>query len=454
MRESLLGLTIPQAGIEDDFVTGLQAWVESANPEERDSRVEAMRRMIEVRSNGSTSLSLDGLRLSSIPERIRDLTALTYLNLDGNQLTTLPESIGGLTALTNLDLYNNQLTALPESIGGLTALTNLNLSHNRLTTLPERIRDLTALTFLNLYGNQLTTLPESIGGLTALTNLSLGFNQLNTLPERIRDLTALKFLNLVGNQLTTIPERIGDLTSLTYLNLYGNPLTPSTALLDGLFELEEKSCKVDYPDQISLEVRRDRASSLQKSRLQQASRTLLLASYDPKSPLSKLDHDVMDEVLKFTTDPRLLSEAEVKAVFEATKEGVKETGMYKRYVEANSTADNQELKTKSVTASPAEVIASKETEERSYKSDYEDSRSSEERSSSHQGDGGAAAEEPRVVGATASRTFLGRVCDSLSSTFRSSSRVYPDSSVRTTTSAAQPLTNKGSKGNKVTPSRD
>ena len=175
----------------------------------------------------------------------------------------------------------------------------------------------------------------------------------------------------------------------------------------------------------------------------------------------------MAEVLKFATDTRLLSEAEKKEVFEATEKGVKQTGMYKRYVESNSTADNQELKTKSVTASPAEVIASEEAEERNYKSDYEDSRSSEERPSSHQGAGGAAAEEgqetaaitetsreraeePRVD-ATASRTFMGQVCDSLSSPFRSSSKVYPESSMRTTTSAPQPLTNEG---NKVTPSRD
>ena len=452
MRENLSGLPITQDGIEDDFVTGLQDWVNSAEPGEL--RAEAMQRLIDAKRNGRAELSLAELGLSSIPEQI-----------------------GNLTALTSLDLRGNPLTELPERIGDLTALTFLNLSHNQLTTLPESIGGLTALTFLYLIGNQLTTLPESIGGLNALTDLYLSDNRLTTLPESIGGLNALRGLYLGGNQLTTLPESIGGLNALTRLDLDNNPLTPSPTLLDRLSELETKGCNILYPDEITREVRADRAESrLQQSRLQQVSRTLSVASYDPKSHLSKLEYGVMAaEVLKFTTDTRLLSEAEKKAVFEATEKGVKQTGMYKRYVEANSTADNQELETKSVTTSPTEVIASKETEERSYKSDYEDSRSSEERSSSHQashqashqGVGGATAEEgqetaaiteasrerveqPRV-GAIASRTFMGQVCDSLSSPFRSNNKVHPETSVRNTTSAPQPLTNKG---NKVTPSRD
>jgi len=251
MRENLLGpsdLPIAQVGIEDDFVTGLQAWVNSAEPGEL--RAEAMRRMIEARSNGSISLSLSELRLSSIPEQIGELTALTILDLSVNQLTALPESIGGLTALTNLYLSGNRLTALPESIGGLNALTRLVLSFN-----------------------QLTALPESIGGLNALTNLYLD-----------------------GNRLTALPESIGGLNALTNLYLSGNQLTPSPALLDGLYELETGGCRIDYPDQITLQLRVDRAESrrLQKSRLQLELRTLFLSGLDDKSNLSKLD----DEILK------------------------------------------------------------------------------------------------------------------------------------------------------------
>jgi Leucine-rich repeat (LRR) protein len=457
-----------------NFAISLNPWLEEEGIDEDQTtaRAKAVSRIVHAYQKDSTRLNLRGLRITSLPAEIGNLVKLTELGLGDNQLTTLPESIGGLTALTDLYLGGNRLTALPESIGGLNALTNLNLYGNQLTTLPEQIGDLTALTYLNLYGNQLNTLPERIGDLTALTCLHLAGNQLTTLPERIGDLTALKFLNLAGNQLTTIPERIGDLTALTYLNLYGNPLTPSPALLDGLFELEEKRCKVDYPDQISLEVRRNRAESrLQKSRLQQASEALSLASYDPKSPLSKLGPDVMAEVLKFATDTRLLSEEEKKEVRKAAEERVKQTEMYKRYVGANSTANNQELETKSVTASQTEVAKNEEAGEEECKSDSGElspekyiateekrkSESSEDRGAAAQeGEAksainkasGERAEEPRV-GETTRRTFMGRVCDSLSSPFRSSSKVHPDSSVRTTTSAPQPLK---SKGNKVAPS--
>jgi len=331
MRENLSGLPITQDGIEDDFVTGLQAWVNSAEPGEL--RAEAMRRMIEARRDRSTHLSLDGLGLSSIPEQIGELTALTSLDLSVNQLTALPESIGGLNALTRLVLSFNQLTALPESIGGLNALTNLYLD-----------------------GNRLTALPESIGGLNALTRLVLSFNQ----------------------------------------------LTPSPALLDGLYELETGGCRIDYPDQITLQLRVDRAESrrLQKSRLQLESRTLLLSGLDDKSNFSKLDDEILKKIAEFT-DTSLLSKAEIKAAFEATKEDLKQTERYKKHAEL-------------VTDYQTEVIATEEKRK---------SESSEDR-----------AEEQREV-TTARRTFVGRVYDSLPS-------IFPKTSIFTTTTSAQPLQNK------------
>jgi len=311
MRENLLGpsdLPIAQVGIEDDFVTGLQAWVNSAEPGEL--RAEAMRRMIEARSNGSISLSLSELRLSSIPEQIGELTALTSLDLSVNQLTTLPESIGGLNALTSLDLSVNQLTALPESIGGLNALTNLYLS--------------------------------------------------------------------------------------------GNQLTPSPALLDGLYELETGGCRIDYPDQITLQLRVDRAESrrLQKSRLQLELRTLFLSGLDDKSNLSKLDDEILKKIAEFT-DTSLLSKAEIKAAFEATEEDLKQAERYKKHAEL-------------VTDYQTEVIATEEKRK---------SESSEDR-----------AEEQREV-TTARRTFVGRVYDSLPS-------IFPKTSIFTTTTSAQQLQNK------------
>ena len=80
----LFGQPSQRVGVQDDFLTGLQAWVDLATPEERGSRVEAMRRMSDARLNSSANLLLGGLGLSSIPEQIGNLTALTSLCLGGN----------------------------------------------------------------------------------------------------------------------------------------------------------------------------------------------------------------------------------------------------------------------------------------------------------------------------------------------------------------------------------
>jgi hypothetical protein len=160
-----------QAAIDqDDFSLGLQAWVESAVPEERGSRVDAMRRMIEARRDRSTELSLDGLGLSSIPEQIGDLADLTSLNLNNNLLTTVHARIGNLAALKTLHIsYNPQLNMIPEEISNLKALTHLYIFHNQLTTIPEGIVSLPNLERLDLRGNnQLTPSPALIDRLSEL----------------------------------------------------------------------------------------------------------------------------------------------------------------------------------------------------------------------------------------------------------------------------------------------
>ena len=163
-------------------------------------------------------------KLTSLPESIGGLQALTGLYVDGNRLTSLPEWIGGLQALTKLNMGANRLTSLPESIGGLQALTGLYVDGNQLTSLPESIGGLQALTTLGVGANQMTSLPESIGGLQALTVLYANANWLTSLPESIGGLQALTTLNVGSNQLTGLPESIGGLQALTKLYVAGNPL--------------------------------------------------------------------------------------------------------------------------------------------------------------------------------------------------------------------------------------
>ena len=172
-----------------------------------------------------TRLGLSGSWLTSAPDWLGNLTALTGLYLSGNQLSIAPDWLGNLTALTELALFSTQLTSLPDWLGNLTALTGLYLSGNELTSVPDWLGNLTALTSLNVSGNKLTSVPESLGSLTALTALDLDRNQLTSLPDWLGNLTALTSLNVSGNKLTSVPESLGSLTALTALDLDRNQLT-------------------------------------------------------------------------------------------------------------------------------------------------------------------------------------------------------------------------------------
>jgi internalin A len=168
-------------------------------------------------------LSTQGL--TSVPEWLRDFTALTYLNLSANSLTSVPEWLGNLATLTTLDLRGNNLASLPESLGNLTALSSLGLGSNKLTSVPEWVANLTALTTLGLGRNGLVSVPEWVGNLRTLTALDLSFNELTLVPESLGNLTALTDLDLSFNELTLVPESLGNLTALTLLSLTRNQLT-------------------------------------------------------------------------------------------------------------------------------------------------------------------------------------------------------------------------------------
>ncbi len=124
------------------------------------------------------------------------------------------------------------------------------------------------------------------------------------------------------------------------LDLRGNnQLPPSPALIDKLSELETRGCVVKYPDQITIEVRKSR----QQEGLKLTLETLSVASYDHKSNLSKLSPGAIREILRFTSNTSLLSEAEQEAVHKSVREVLEETDQYREYVEKNPRAADQKL---------------------------------------------------------------------------------------------------------------
>ena len=168
---------------------------------------------------------------------------LTSLNLNYNEyvvtpticnfrLTTLPENIGDLSALTKLSLINNEFTSLPGSITNLVSLEQLLLESNQLTSLPDDFGNLINLKELNLNSNQIEQLPETIGSLISLEKLWANNNQLVYLPESIGNLIQLEWLYLNNNLVQSIPESIANLESLIIFNIDNN----------NLFALPESLC--------------------------------------------------------------------------------------------------------------------------------------------------------------------------------------------------------------------
>ncbi len=139
---------------------------------------EAEKKIEDARRSRAITLNLSSMKLTELPESLRQLMQLQWLDLSNNQLTALPESLGQLTQLQSLNLSDNRLTALPESLGQLTQLQSLGLANNQLMALPELFGNLAQLRWLALFANQLTDLPASLAQFENL-ELKLTDNPLN-----------------------------------------------------------------------------------------------------------------------------------------------------------------------------------------------------------------------------------------------------------------------------------
>jgi len=152
--------------------------------------------MTELLDFGEHAARLENLyvscsRLSSLPDTLGRLAALTTLNLGSNAITALPDSLCRLSVLRNLRISCSALTELPESIGHLAMLRSLALMEcNALTKLPSSIGKFAALSNLDIWDcGVLTSLPTSVREVASLENLVLfrceRFQELPDLPPTL-----------------------------------------------------------------------------------------------------------------------------------------------------------------------------------------------------------------------------------------------------------------------------
>ncbi|CAK8540596.1 unnamed protein product [Lathyrus sativus] len=188
-----------------------------------------------------------------IPERIGQLTGLTYLNIGINFMEgTIPSSIGKLENLVKLIFQSNNLHGnIPTSIGNLTMLIDLYLNDNKLEgNIPFSLRHCTQLKYLSIFRNKLSgdipnntfiyleglvsillennfltgPIPLEFGSLKHLSTLALNSNKLSgELPKDLGDCSTLTILSLGGNSFRgDIPAFLGKLSSLEILNISYN----------------------------------------------------------------------------------------------------------------------------------------------------------------------------------------------------------------------------------------
>lgn len=187
-------------------------------------------------------LSLEGKKLTQIPDSVFNITNLRSLRLYGNELDSISYRIGDLIHLEELYLGKNNLTFLPDEIGNLTNLKILSVQYNELEKLPSTIGNLQHLEQLILNQNRLTQLPNELGNLAQLTNLQLNENRLETLPNQLLQCKNLQFLRINRNRLTMLPDSLGFMTSLKELSVVSGGMMlriPSTFCTNRTLEILE-----------------------------------------------------------------------------------------------------------------------------------------------------------------------------------------------------------------------
>nr|XP_006823254.1 PREDICTED: uncharacterized protein LOC100370876 [Saccoglossus kowalevskii] len=200
-------------------------------------------------------LNLSENCIENIPMSLYKLTALTVLNMNGNEIIgKLQPDISKLVNLQKLDLSVNNIEEIPRTILNLCALQELDLHYNMLSTIPCEVGQLVHLTDLNLSQNQLTELPITLGNLKRLQSLRVSDNKLLSVSMEIGMLVELRTLDLSKNEIVEIPSSIGKLKSLKMLHIDRNKLTNLPIDIGKLKNLQEINMSMnkilDFPESI------------------------------------------------------------------------------------------------------------------------------------------------------------------------------------------------------------
>lgn len=169
-------------------------------------------------------LNITGNRITDASLRIRRNRHLKIFNLNYNQITKLPKRLHRNRRLESLWIGHNDLSAglNPTVLRRVKHLKDLNLYDSKLTRLPSEIGKLKSLEILDVYYNKLTELPPEIGNNLKLQKMAVSYNLLEKLPAEIGNLSNLNTIYAHDNLLSTLPESFAKLPSLEILDISNN----------------------------------------------------------------------------------------------------------------------------------------------------------------------------------------------------------------------------------------
>jgi len=183
-------------------------------------------------------LHLGDMELTTIPDEIRQLTAITSISLGENYQFEFPSWLSEFTQLRSLKMADMNLQKIPDVIGDLKSLVELNIAINPLVEFPQFLCELPLLEDIEMRMTGISELPDEIENLQALRSLHCGGSTLQKVPDTIGHLKNLEKLVLNANRLTFLPDSIGELTSLKKLYLGRNPLQELPETIGQLGKLE------------------------------------------------------------------------------------------------------------------------------------------------------------------------------------------------------------------------
>ncbi|XP_071945754.1 leucine-rich repeat-containing protein 47-like isoform X1 [Antedon mediterranea] len=167
-------------------------------------------------------LEISNTCLTSINEKVGQLSHMVHLVCRDNQLDALPSSLVQLKLLKLLDVSNNKISVITSTVNELTNLESLDVSNNQIKELPILLV-LNKLAIVNFAGNQLKSI-ESLFS-TCFPNLSdinASRNIIEQFSGNVDQLKALKKLDLHENVISELPSELANCSKLKECLLLNN----------------------------------------------------------------------------------------------------------------------------------------------------------------------------------------------------------------------------------------